>query len=132
MPVLIDCGAKYKGYCADISESFWFGKKPSEEYKTAHCKVECAIEAIEGKLKSGVKGKDLWKESEKYLKELPHALGHGIGLEEHDAPGAISAKSNWTLKKGMILAIEPAIYSKKFGVRIERDYLILNKGFEEL
>jgi len=132
MPIMIDCGAKYKGYCADITESFWFGKKPSEEYKKSHTEVIEALHFVEALLKEGTKAKELWKSACKKIGSIPHALGHGLGLEEHDFPPAISEKSNWKLKKGMVLAIEPAKYTKKFGIRIERDYLVLKKGFEEL
>ncbi|MBT4192627.1 MAG: M24 family metallopeptidase, partial [Candidatus Diapherotrites archaeon] len=40
--------------------------------------------------------------------------------------------SNWKLAKGMVLAIEPATYTKRFGIRIERDYLITKNGFKKL
>jgi len=130
--VLIDVGANYKGYVADISESFWFGKKETKrkkEYEKELRFVRDKLEIIENQLREGIKAKKLMS----FCKglDMPHALGHGIGLEEHDYPGAIGEKSNWKLKEGMVLAIEPGTY-KKFGIRIERDYLIIKKGFKEL
>ena len=79
MPVMIDCGAKYKGYYADLTTSFWFGAKEPREYTNSKKKIEETLKKIEEKLKEGTKAKALWKET-KQLGRLPHALGHGIGL----------------------------------------------------
>jgi Xaa-Pro aminopeptidase len=67
---------------------------------------------------------------------MPHSLGHGLGLSEHDAP-IISRKPNddYTLKyweeervqEGMVFTIEPGIYEKGIGgIRIENDVMIKN------
>jgi Xaa-Pro aminopeptidase len=58
-------------------------------------------------------------------------LGHSIGLEEHDSL-VISEQSDWILKEGMVLAIEPATYLKNFGIRVEKNYLITKNGFKKL
>ncbi|MGI6589748.1 MAG: M24 family metallopeptidase [Candidatus Iainarchaeum sp.] len=127
--VLIDAGAKYKGYYADLTQSYWFGKKEPTTYTNLIKKINESILRVEEKLKEGTKANELW---EACKIKMSHALGHGIGVEEHDYPTGIGAKSNWKLKKGMIIAIEPAIYTKQFGIRIEHDYLITKKGFEKL
>jgi Xaa-Pro aminopeptidase len=126
--VMIDTGAKYKGYYADITESYWFGKNEPIEFTKTVNKANEAIKRVEEKLKEGTIASELWKICNI---KMPHALGHGLGIEEHDLPGGISEKSKWKLKQKMVLAIEPAIYTKKFGVRIEFDYLIKEKGFEK-
>ncbi|MDD3083880.1 MAG: M24 family metallopeptidase [Candidatus ainarchaeum sp.] len=130
-PVLFDIGGKYKGYCSDISESFWFGKKEKKyfEYEKELVLIKKCLKKIEKKLREGIKAKELFTEVKKL--KLPHSLGHGIGLEEHDYPIGIGNKSNWKLKKGMVLAIEPGKYNK-FGIRIEKNYLIKKDGFKEL
>lgn len=135
MPVLIDVGAKYEGYCADLSDSFWFGEKKGKkftEFEKERKKVETAQNEIEKNLKEGIPAKKLFTIAEKYIGKIPHAIGHGLGLEVHDAPEGIGNKTNWKLKEGMVLAIEPAIYKKNFGIRLEKDYLITKNGFEEL
>ncbi|MFA5358163.1 MAG: Xaa-Pro peptidase family protein [archaeon] len=131
-PVMIDFGLKYNHYCSDITKTFWFGKKIKgfKEFEMKKKLVENALKEIETKLAPGVPAKKL-VERTKLLGKIPHALGHGIGLETHDCL-TISEKSVWKLEKGMVLAIEPAIYTKKFGVRIENDYLITKKGFKKL
>lgn len=127
--VMIDVGAKYKGYCADVTKTFWIGKENAEfEKKYAH--VESTLDLVESLLMPGTFAKDL-AEAVKPLK-MPHALGHGIGLEVHDFPTGISKKAKWKLEEGMVLAIEPGIYTKKFGIRIENDYLITKSGFKQL
>ena len=131
--VLIDVGAKYKGYCADISESSWFGEKSGrvyEEYSNKFIEVQDSFTKIKKILKPNTKASDLWAVVKKL--KLPHALGHGLGLEEHDIPAGIGASSKWKLKEGMVLAIEPGYYTKEFGIRVERNYLITKKGFKEL
>jgi len=130
--VLIDVGAKYKGYVADISESFWFGKTDSKRKKNYTRElnfVKDKLEIIKNQMRSGVPAKKLMALCKGL--NMPHALGHGIGLEEHDYPGAIGEKSNFKLKVGMVLAIEPGTYDN-FGIRIERDYLITKNGAKEL
>lgn len=127
--VMIDAGARYKGYYADITESYWFGDNEPIEFTKTIKKTFDALLRVEEKLKEGTIANELWK---KCNIKMPHALGHGIGIEEHDLPGGIGDKSKWKLKENMILALEPAIYNKKFGVRIEFDYLITKNGFEKL
>jgi len=131
MPVMIDCGAKYKGYCADITQSFWFGNKAPKEYSASREKVKRTLNNAERAIKTGMKANKLMK-SVKELGNMPHALGHGLGLEEHDPPGAIGERSKWTLTEGQILAIEPAMYTKRFGIRLEKSFLVKKKCAEEL
>ena len=65
---------------------------------------------------------------------MPHALGHGIGLDVHESPVLKDLKETETqLRAGMVLAVEPGIYSPEDGgVRLENDYLITDSGFEKL
>jgi Xaa-Pro dipeptidase len=130
-PIMIDVGAKYCGYFADLTDTFWFGDREPKDFRETKKKVEMVLANVESKLKVGTRAKELWKETTP-LGKMPHALGHGLGLEEHDFPGGIGENTNWKIKNGMILAIEPGIYSKEFGIRLEKDYLILKKGFETL
>ena len=58
---------------------------------------------------------------------IPHSLGHGIGIEVHEAP-TLAPNSQDEIKGGMIFSIEPGIYlPNKFGVRIEDLYTIQDK-----
>jgi Xaa-Pro aminopeptidase len=131
--VLIDTGAKYNGYCADLTRTFWFGSEKGPLYDEFHQEkimAEDCLKRIESKLKPGTMAKDLCR-CTNLLEEMPHSLGHGIGIEVHDFPSGIGHKSKWTLKEGMVLAIEPAEYKKKFGIRLEDNYLITKNGFRK-
>lgn len=62
-----------------------------------------------------------------YEKNILHALGHGIGVEVHEPP-VISTSSNTILEPGMVFTIEPGLYTKTFGVRLEDDFQITKNG----
>jgi Xaa-Pro dipeptidase len=65
---------------------------------------------------------------------MPHALGHGIGLEAHEAPGVnVRASNTAILVPGNIITLEPGLYHPEFGgVRLENDVLITENGCKVL
>lgn len=68
------------------------------------------------------KARELLGEYESYF---THSLGHGVGIDIHEAPG-ISSKSEEILQEGMIITIEPGIYiSGKYGARYEEMCMVL-------
>jgi len=89
---------------------------------------------VNKQIKNGkiIKAKDVDKIARDYIKsvgfpDIPHSLGHGIGLEVHEHPN-LSPKSKDILKEGMVFSIEPGIYIQgEGGVRIE-DLFVLEKG----
>lgn len=119
---IIDFGARYKGYCSDMTRTLYIGK-PSAKEKELYTKMLEIQENIIAKIKPGMSLKAIDKESRKHHK-YPHAAGHGIGIEVHESPG-FGPKSKEIAKKGMVMAIEPAIYKQgKFGIRIEDTCII--------
>lgn len=140
--VLLDFGVKINGYCSDMTRTLFFGtanKKQKEIYKTVLEAQEKAIKFIESKLKNGkeIKAKDVDKVAREYIKEkgypnIPHSLGHGVGVEVHEHP-RLSPKSKDELKEGMVFSIEPGIYLPNFGgVRIEDLFVIQNNKLKQL
>ncbi len=130
--VLVDCGAKFEGYCADLSRTFVYGNANVEQHEMYE-KCVHAQQAAFDIIKPGAHAKHTFDVAEKTLgHKIPHALGHGIGLETHDVPGAIHAKAEWIFKPGMAIAVEPGFYGKKWGIRIEDDTIITKTGNERL
>ncbi len=131
--VLIDMGMKLNGYCSDMTRTFFFGKASSEQ-RAIYAKVLAAQEAGIKAIRHGVKASQVDLASRKSMGEdqefFGHSLGHGIGLEVHEAPN-LSSRSKDTLKKGMVVTVEPGIYLEgRFGVRIEDMGLVTEMGYE--
>ena len=127
--ILIDAGAKFKGYCSDLTRTFVF-EADYEKFKVLFDCVEEARSLILNSLKPGVDFKKIKELFEYVLKKNGfnpiHAFGHSVGVEVHEpAVGKI--------KKGMVVAVEPGVYVEGFGgVRVEDDFLITEKSNVEL
>jgi Xaa-Pro aminopeptidase len=127
--LIVDFGLKYKGYCADVTRTFYVGNPSSRDLKVYNKILGVQRDVIK-MIKPGVKAKELEGFVRKELGSLEryftHSLGHGIGVKVHEAP-SISVKSEDVLEEGMVITIEPALY-KGFGIRIEDDVLVTKKG----
>ena len=129
--VVIDFGVKYEGYCSDITRTVFAGS-PSKNDVETYNKVLNIQEKCINMLKPGVKCVDVFDFADKELgKVFTHGLGHGVGLEIHEKPN-LTLKSDDVLKEGMIVTVEPGVYFKNTGVRIEDDVLITKNGCEVL
>ena len=135
--LLIDFGAQHKGYSADITRTFAVGE-PSAKMREIYdvvLRANCAgIEA----LKPGTSARlcdTAAREvvaASSYDESCFGPVGHGIGLEVHEAP-VLSQRTTETLRPGMVVTVEPGIYIPGFGgVRIEDDVLITDDGYEVL
>ncbi len=132
--ILIDFGARYDGYCSDITRSFAFGV-PTPAYRAAYAVVEKAQAAAIATAKAGVELVRVDAAARAVIREsgLPvygHGTGHGIGLEIHEDP-FLKENAQGKLQTGQILTIEPGVYlPDKLGIRIEDDILITETGCE--
>ena len=132
--ILIDFGCRVNGYCSDITRTFLFGDDGKhEEFKKAYAAVLTAHNLVNENLKSGMTGKAGDAIAREYLKSqglgelFTHSLGHGIGLNVHEAP-AVSPRSDAVLKDNMVFSDEPGVYKAgEFGIRIE-DTITLKDG----
>ena len=130
--VLIDFGAKYKGYCSDITRCFIVGK-PTDLYRKAYDAVEKAQAAAIKAVKAGVTIQKLDSVARDVIREsgLPvygHGTGHGLGIEIHESP-FLKPETKGVLEAGQVVTIEPGVYMPgKLGVRIEDDILVTETG----
>jgi Xaa-Pro aminopeptidase len=135
--ILIDFGARRKGYCCDITRCFVFGSPPTRLYKKVYDAVEQAQAAAIKMVKAGVKLVRVDAAAREVIRkaDLPvygHGTGHGFGLEIHELP-FLKPEAKGRLKTGQIITIEPGIYiPSKIGVRIEDDILVTESGCEIL
>ncbi len=136
-PVIIDMGAEYRGYRADLTRTICVGK-PTSELISVYTTVLDAHEAVLAAIRSGVSGKDVDEVARAFFRaaghgdHFIHGLGHGVGLRIHEAPSA-GPRSNDVLTSGMTLTVEPGLYIPGWGgVRIEDFVVIENNGYRNL
>jgi len=125
---IVDFGAVHKGYSTDVTVPFIVGT-PSKKESSIIKAVLYSYDLILKRIREGATTRSMNFAYEKSVKsvgfQIKHSLGHGIGLEIHDAP---TLCFNQKLKQNMVLAIEPGIYVKGVGgCRLEND-VIVNKG----
>ena len=137
--ILIDFGAKYKGYCSDITRCFVFGSPAGGTtfYKKVYDAVEQAQAAAIKMVKAGANLVHVDAAAREVIRkaDLPvygHGTGHGFGLEIHELP-FLKPEAKGKLKAGQIITVEPGIYIPgRVGVRIEDDILVTESGCEVL
>ncbi len=136
-PVVIDMGARYEGYCSDMTRSFCLGSA-DERYREIYDLVLRAHDAAKEFVRAGVTGKDADAVARDlltgagYEQEFSHSLGHGVGMDVHEQP-SLHKESESTLDTGMVVSIEPGIYISGWGgVRIEDTVVVTADGYESL
>jgi Xaa-Pro aminopeptidase len=135
--VLFDFGAVVDGYVSDMTRTVACGEPP-ERLSEIYAVVLESQETALGGIAAGVTGPEADAlardviERAGFGSRFGHSLGHGIGLEVHEAP-RLSRKSENRLASGMTVTVEPGIYLEGIGgVRIEDDALIGERGVEVL
>ncbi|OXU14415.1 M24 family metallopeptidase [Sedimentisphaera salicampi] len=134
--ILIDYGASWQGYCSDITRSFAVGRA-GREYRKAYEAVKQAQKAAIDMIAPGVRMSEADKAARKAIKDsgfdvYGHGTGHGFGLDIHEQP-RLSGKSPDVFAPGHVVTVEPGIYLPgKFGIRLEDDILVTEKGREIL
>ena len=131
---ILDFGVVFEGYTSDTTLTVV--KDATDEQKKLVELVEKAAKEALPYYKNGEKIKMAGLVADEVFKkakrEMPHTLGHGIGLEIHEFP-RVSAKQTDDLvfKPGMIVTLEPGLYDSKLGgVRLENDVLVTENGNE--
>jgi len=151
--VLIDAGAEWKGYCADITRTLPSGLKFSVEQKYVYNIVLEAQKAALAMIRPEVTLQQIHErvfevfnerlQTKIPLKQLmPHSTSHWIGLDVHDPCAYLDDQGNAIqFKAGMCFTVEPGLYFNQvegfekyngIGVRIEDDVVVTNQGYELL
>ena len=133
--ITIDMGCKVNGYCSDMTRTFFVGEVPSH-VKPIYELVLKNQEQVLRDLRENSNTKQIAKMVDNDFRlhnyDLIHALGHGVGLDIHEAP-VLGINSESVLKENMVVTNEPGIYvTGQFGVRIEDTVLITKGGCEAL
>ena len=135
--VLIDAWDKPEGYYYDITRSTFFGT-PTDEYRKIWDVVLEAQGAAIDKAAPGVPCFEVDAAARRviekagYAESFTHRLGHGLGIDVHEPPYMVG-HDRTILEPGMTFTSEPGIYLLgRFGVRIEDDILVTEKGAESL
>ena len=136
-PLLIDWGARYKGYCSDLTRCLFVGHVAMQMREIYKIVLEAQLAAIAA-IKPGAHGKKVDKAARDlitkagYGEKFGHGTGHGLGRDIHEAI-SLSKLSTTVLEPGMIITVEPGIYLPGVGgVRIEDDVLVTKTGHRVL
>jgi Xaa-Pro aminopeptidase len=131
--LLIDFGAIVDGYCSDITRTVVVGHATSEQ-RDVHGVVRSANERASSLVRAGMSGRDADALARRYIEErglgeaFGHSLGHGIGIEVHEAP-RLARTTEAVLPEHAVVTIEPGVYRAGWGgVRVEDDVVLGRDG----
>lgn len=140
--VVVDCGAEYEGYAADITRTHGIAGNMSPRQQELFSLVKavqgyCASQARPGIYLKNMQHQDnslhhraiAYLEKEGYASYFTHGLGHYLGLNVHDV-----GDYGLPLRAGDVITIEPGLYipDESIGIRIEDNFLITETGCQSL
>ena len=135
--VLVDWGARLDWYNSDLTRVLVAGRVTSKFeklYRVVADAQKAGIEAVGPGVEAAqvdAAARDVIRKAG-YAQRFGHGLGHGVGLEVHEAP-ALRSRSEVNLMPGMVITIEPGIYIPGWGgIRIEDMVLVTHTGHEVL
>jgi Xaa-Pro aminopeptidase len=136
--VTIDWGAYLDGYCSDCTRTFAtgaLGEAATEVYDLVLRAQEAALAAV----RAGIGGREVDGVARAIIERAGHAehfghgVGHGVGMEIHEAPRLSRTAGEEPLRAGNIVTVEPGVYVPEcFGVRIEDLAVVCDRGSERL
>jgi Xaa-Pro aminopeptidase len=135
--VLLDFGARYQGYCSDMTRTVVLGAASEQQAEIYDVVLEAQRAAIDS-ISPGALGSEVDSVARKVIADAGHAqrfnhgLGHGVGLAVHELPG-LGKTSTDRLEVGEVVTVEPGIYLPgDGGIRIEDCVLVTADGAEVL
>ncbi len=136
--VTIDWGARLDGYCSDCTRTYATGAI-DEQAKEVYALVLRAQETALAAVRAGIGGREVDAVARTIIEDAGHAehfghgLGHGVGLDVHEAPRLSKTAPEEPLRAGNIVTVEPGVYVPgRLGVRIEDLALVGEHGAEPL
>ncbi len=133
--VVLDFGAKVKGYCSDMTRTVFLGE-PTGRMAGAWQVLRAANEEAERAIKPGLTGREIHELAEQVLEEggfggcMGHGLGHGVGLDIHELP-TLNIRNEQPLVAGNVVTVEPGIYLPgEFGMRLEDFGVVTDAGYD--
>ncbi len=129
----MDFGAKYDGYCSDMTRTVVIGKADEDVKKVYNTVLSAQLNALE-KIKGGMLCRDADELARSVIRNagygeaFGHSLGHGVGMFIHESPSlSPRASEDSRLEAGNVVTVEPGIYLQgKYGCRIE-DMVAINE-----
>ncbi len=136
--LLLDFGAQVEGYCADVTRTFVVGRRADERQREVYEAVREAQARAISQIRAGMTGREADERARSVIEAggfgdaFRHSLGHGVGLEVHEAP-RVSRTNEDPLPDGCVVTVEPGVYLPGWGgVRIEDDVHVTAEGAELL
>ena len=132
--VLVDVGCRLDRYCSDQTRTFWVGDRPDAQFARDLDLIKEAQAKAIALIRPGMAAADVHAAAMAYLEAegvgdlFTHGLGHGIGLQTHEAP-SLSPRSTTVLRPGMVVTVEPGLYRPgKSGLRWEYMVAVTDDG----
>ena len=138
--ITIDMGARYKGYCADMTRTICLGEPAEPRMREVYDAVLHAMKTCEAGLHAGISGKAADALARNALEMVNlheyyvHSTGHGVGLQIHEGPNlSARAPEDVMLPLGAVVTVEPGVYIPGWsGTRVEDCVLLKEDGIEVL
>ncbi len=133
--VTIDWGALLDGYCSDCTRTYATGEHLPDGAREVYELVLAAQLAGLAAVRVGLNGKEIDAVAREVIEaaghgeHFGHGLGHGVGLEVHEAPRLSRTAGDQPLRAGSVVTVEPGVYVPgRYGVRIEDLVVVTDDG----
>ncbi|MGC9530219.1 MAG: M24 family metallopeptidase [Candidatus Bipolaricaulaceae bacterium] len=129
--ILLDMGARYQGYCSDLTRTFALGdvsRKQRQAFAVARQAQQAALAAA----RPGVRADEVDRAARQLIEEaglgpyFPHLTGHGVGVSIHEPP-TLDQGVDTLLEPGMVVTVEPGVYVPGVGAARVEDLVVITE-----